>query len=124
MIHLHETLELPVAGLSGFDAPASEEESAIQASAHRFAKDVLRPIGLTDLVGVRMERLPSVRRYGATEIAQFVTRILPKMGVFFGRNFHPAKHDTRALEREWKEKLFGASGSLTGIVRNRAALAA
>lgn len=45
MIHLHETLELPVAGLSGFDAPASEEESAIQASAHRFAKDVLRPIG-------------------------------------------------------------------------------
>lgn len=54
----------------------------------------------------------------------FVTRILPKMGVFFGRNFHPAKHDTRALEREWKEKLFGASGSLTGIVRNRAALAA
>ncbi|MFO1398704.1 MAG: acyl-CoA dehydrogenase family protein [Burkholderiales bacterium] len=45
MIHLHDTLELPVAGLSGFDPPASEEELAIQQSAHRFAKDVLRPIG-------------------------------------------------------------------------------
>ena len=41
--------------------------------------DVLRPIGLTDLVGVRMERLPSVRRYGAGEIASFVTRILPDL---------------------------------------------
>lgn len=45
MFRLYETLALPVAGLSGFESPLSEEESAIQASAHRFAKDVLRPIG-------------------------------------------------------------------------------
>ena len=32
-------------GLSGFETPLLEEEAAIQASAHRLAKDVLRPIG-------------------------------------------------------------------------------
>lgn len=45
MIQLHDTLELPVAGYSGFEPPLSEEERAVQASAHRFAKELLRPIG-------------------------------------------------------------------------------
>ena len=45
MIPLKKTLELPAAGLSGFEPPLSEDERAIQSSAHRFAKDVLRPLG-------------------------------------------------------------------------------
>ena len=45
MISLKKTLELPAAGLSGFEPPLSEEEGAIQASVHRFAKEVLRPLG-------------------------------------------------------------------------------
>ena len=45
MIPIQETLQLPVAGLSGFEPPLTEEESAVQQSAHRFAKEVLRPIG-------------------------------------------------------------------------------
>lgn len=45
MISLKPNLTLPAVGLSGFETPLSEEEAAIQASVHRFAKDVLRPIG-------------------------------------------------------------------------------
>ena len=45
MIPLKSTLTLPAAGLSGFETPLAEEETAIQATVHRFAKDVLRPIG-------------------------------------------------------------------------------
>lgn len=51
----------------------------------------------------------------------FVTRILPKMPLFHRRNFHPAKHDTRALEKEWREKLFGENGVLLAEFRNREA---
>ena len=36
---------LPVTGLAGFDADLSEEETAAQDAAHRFARDVMRPIG-------------------------------------------------------------------------------
>jgi alkylation response protein AidB-like acyl-CoA dehydrogenase len=46
MIPLKKTVELPAAGLSGFEPPLSEEEGAIQASVHRFAKEVLRPLGV------------------------------------------------------------------------------
>lgn len=45
MIHLYKTAALPLAGLTGFETPLSEEESAIQSTVHRFARDVLRPIG-------------------------------------------------------------------------------
>lgn len=45
MITLKPTLTLPAAGLSGFETPLTEEEAAIQASVHRFAKEVLRPLG-------------------------------------------------------------------------------
>ena len=41
--------------------------------------DTLRPIGATDLAGVRMERLPSVRRFAAGELPVVVTRILPEL---------------------------------------------
>ena len=45
MIPLKKEMTLPAAGLSGFEPPLIEEEVAIQASVHRFAKEVLRPIG-------------------------------------------------------------------------------
>lgn len=45
MIPLKPTLTLPAAGLSGFETPLAEEEAAIQASVHRFAKEVMRPLG-------------------------------------------------------------------------------
>jgi acyl-CoA dehydrogenase len=45
MIRFQDTLELPSAGLSGFEPPLSEDEFAIQATVHRFAKEVLRPVG-------------------------------------------------------------------------------
>lgn len=45
MMKLKKTLTLPAADLSGFEPPLEEEEAAIQASVHRFAKEVLRPLG-------------------------------------------------------------------------------
>jgi alkylation response protein AidB-like acyl-CoA dehydrogenase len=36
---------LPDVGLTGFETPLSEEESAVQIGLHRFAKEVLRPLG-------------------------------------------------------------------------------
>lgn len=47
-----------------------------------------------------------------------IGRILPKMGLFARKDYHPARHDTRALESEWRERLFGAQGSLSDQVRN------
>ncbi len=45
MIRLHKSVALPLAGMSGFETPLSEEEAAIQSTVHRFARDVLRPAG-------------------------------------------------------------------------------
>ena len=45
MIKLKSQLTLPAAGLTGFEPPLSEEEAAVQAGVHRFARDVLRPLG-------------------------------------------------------------------------------
>jgi alkylation response protein AidB-like acyl-CoA dehydrogenase len=45
MMKLKSRLTLPAVGLSGFETPLSDEESAVQAGVHRFAKDVLRPLG-------------------------------------------------------------------------------
>ena len=42
---LSTEIKLPTIGLTGFEPPMSEEESAIQNSVHLFAKNVLRPIG-------------------------------------------------------------------------------
>lgn len=44
MIHLYKSTTLPLAGMTGFETPLSEEESAIQNTVHRFARDVMRPI--------------------------------------------------------------------------------
>ena len=45
MIRLHKSVALPLAGLTGFETPLSEEERAIQDTVHRFARDVLKPVG-------------------------------------------------------------------------------
>ena len=45
MMKLKSKLTLPAVGLSGFETPLSEEEAAVQAGVHRFAKEVLRPLG-------------------------------------------------------------------------------
>lgn len=45
MMKLQSEVTLPAAGLSGFEAPLSEEESAVQAAVHRFAREVMRPLG-------------------------------------------------------------------------------
>jgi alkylation response protein AidB-like acyl-CoA dehydrogenase len=45
MLILKKDLTLPALSLTGFETPLSEEESAIQQTMHRFAKDVLRPLG-------------------------------------------------------------------------------
>lgn len=39
-----DEMPIPTLGLSGLDADLSEEEKAIQESAHRFAEEVMRPI--------------------------------------------------------------------------------
>ncbi|MES2148401.1 MAG: acyl-CoA dehydrogenase family protein [Pseudomonadota bacterium] len=45
MLQLKKHLTLPSVGLSGFEPPLAEEVRAVQASVHRFAKEVLRPAG-------------------------------------------------------------------------------
>ena len=52
----------------------------------------------------------------------FVTRILPKMPLFWRKSYHPNKHDTKALEREWRERFFGDDGALLPELRNREAV--
>ncbi len=42
---LASTITLPAVGLTGFETPLGEEERVIQDSVHRFARDVLRPLG-------------------------------------------------------------------------------
>lgn len=46
MIPLKTKLSLPDVAATGFETPLSDEEKAIQATVHRFAKSVLRPIGI------------------------------------------------------------------------------
>lgn len=47
-----------------------------------------------------------------------IGRIIPKMGLFARKDFHPDKKDTRALEAKWREHLFGEHGTLRDQVRN------
>ncbi|MBN1605415.1 MAG: DEAD/DEAH box helicase [Polyangiaceae bacterium] len=48
---------------------------------HRVAlcDQVLRPIGAWELAGDRLERLPVVRRFCASELAELVTKVLPEL---------------------------------------------
>lgn len=46
------------------------------------------------------------------------SRLLPKYLDFFRPDFHPSQHETTALLEEWREKLFGAEGSLVAQVKH------
>ena len=48
---------------------------------------------------------------------QFMRRVLARMPVFIHPRVHPDRHDTRALEKQWRETLFGETGSLTEQLR-------
>jgi uncharacterized protein len=54
----------------------------------------------------------------------FISSILPHMPSFMRRNFHPDQQNTGALEKIWRERLFGENGELLEEFRNREALAA
>lgn len=41
----HVEVPMPVVSRSGFEAGLSEDEQAVQETMHRFAHDVLRPLG-------------------------------------------------------------------------------
>lgn len=48
----------------------------------------------------------------------FITKIMPLMPEYFARDFHPAQRDTSALEKVWREKLFGENGELLDVWGN------
>ncbi|CAE6911379.1 putative acyl-CoA dehydrogenase fadE25 [Paraburkholderia domus] len=52
-----QEVPLPVVGLSGFDAGLSEEEQGVQDAMHRFARDVMRPLGR------EIDRMPADKAY-------------------------------------------------------------
>lgn len=52
----------------------------------------------------------------------FIKRVLNRMPPWFEMGHHPNDHDTRALEREWRERLFGPQGELNAQFRNREAV--
>jgi hypothetical protein len=39
-------------------------------------------------------------------------RLLPRYLDYYRRDFHPQDHDTEALVKEWRERLFGETGPL------------
>lgn len=54
----------------------------------------------------------------------FLTRVLRHMPPWFERDHHPDDRDTKALEQEWREALFGREGELLSQFRNREAVSA
>jgi hypothetical protein len=60
MLQLKQELTLPAVGLTGFETPLTEDETAIQDAVHHFAKNVLRPVGQE--LGYRQLRCPVARQ--------------------------------------------------------------
>lgn len=54
--------------------------------------------------------------FGRRGLLKHVPRRMPD---FFARRFHPSQDDTRALEAQWRERLFGASGWLAAEAGGR-----
>ncbi len=46
-----------------------------------------------------------------------MTRLVPKFMDFFRPDFHPNDHDTKALVAEWRDKLFGADGTVNHLLK-------
>jgi acyl-CoA dehydrogenase len=53
----HIEIPLPKVGLSGFDTTLSEEQVTIQENIHRFAKNVIRPIG------IELDKMPAEQAF-------------------------------------------------------------
>ena len=51
----------------------------------------------------------------------FVSQILSRLPEFIQPNFHPDRHDTKGLEKLWREKLFSEGGQLHDLYSNPAA---
>ncbi|BAI74613.1 acyl-CoA dehydrogenase (plasmid) [Azospirillum sp. B510] len=56
-MNARHVVPLPVVGLSGFDTGLNEEELGVQQAMHRFARDVMRPLGR------EIDRLPAEQAY-------------------------------------------------------------
>lgn len=52
----------------------------------------------------------------------FVTGVLPKLPLFLAKRFHPAQHDTTALEAKWAKLMFGDDGFLNTYFKNRSSV--
>lgn len=52
----------------------------------------------------------------------FIRKVLVRMPEYFHRDFHPERQDTRALEQQWRERLFGEDGELNDVFTNRDAV--
>ncbi|RZT87229.1 hypothetical protein EV383_4139 [Pseudonocardia sediminis] len=101
-----------------------------QAERDRAVPLVLATVGVAALFGwgyllvqQGIWRRPSDLREGWRLMfgpGQFMRRVLTRMPVFNHPRFHPDKHDTRALEQQWREILFGEDGSLTEQLRRPA----
>ncbi|VVO66695.1 putative acyl-CoA dehydrogenase fadE25 [Pseudomonas fluorescens] len=53
----HQAVPLPLVGMTGFDVGLTEEEQSIQHAMHRFAREVMRPLGQ------EIDRLPAEQAY-------------------------------------------------------------
>lgn len=52
----------------------------------------------------------------------FITQVLKRVPEYFARDFHPEQQDTRALEEQWRRRLFGEEGELNAYFTNREAV--
>ena len=73
-MNTHFEVPLPTVGLAGFDVGLSEEELGVQQAMHRFARDVMRPLGR------ETDRLPADQAYApGSPFSQFHAEAL-KLG--------------------------------------------
>lgn len=52
----------------------------------------------------------------------FISQVLARVPEYFARDFHPSQQETRLLEQQWRERLFGGQGELNAYFRNREAV--
>ncbi|MDP2228327.1 MAG: metal-dependent hydrolase [Moraxellaceae bacterium] len=52
----------------------------------------------------------------------FIRKVLERVPEYFDRSFHPEQQETRLLEQQWRDRLFGENGELNVHFRNRDAV--
>lgn len=97
-------------------AGAAVAVTLVPAALASWAWLVVREGKATDLKDVRKGLRMLLGRGG------FVTKILPKMPLFWRKGYHPSKHRTEAMEQQWREILFGNNGQLHDELKNREAV--